>query len=153
MGSILHSRPAIVQYGTRTVIYAGSNDGMLHAFDDSDGSELWGFVPPNLMNKLQALHADVLEFFVDGSPKTYISRNASGQIVKAILIFGQRRGGNRYYALDVTNPVSPQYLWEVNPDATNSPYAKLGQSWSTPAIGKIADGTGEKWVALYRRRV
>ncbi len=148
MGSFLHSRPAIIQYATKTVIYAGSNDGMLHAFDDSDGSELWAFVPPNLLNKLQALHADVLGFFVDGSPKTYISRNESGQIVKAILIFGQRRGGNRYYAIDVTNSSSPQYLWEINPDATGSPYAKLGQSWSTMAIGKIANGTGEKWVAF-----
>jgi type IV pilus assembly protein PilY1 len=148
VGSFLHSRPAIIQYATKTVIYAGSNDGMLHAFDDSDGSELWAFVPPNLLNKLQALHADVLGIFVDGSPKTYISRNESGQIVKAILIFGQRRGGNRYYAIDVTNPSSPQVLWEINPDATSSPYAKLGQSWSTPAIGKVALGTGEKWVAF-----
>jgi type IV pilus assembly protein PilY1 len=149
LGSFLHSRPVIVQYGTRTVIYAGSNDGMLHAFDDSDGSELWAFAPPDLMSNLQALHGYVLEFFVDGSPKTYVTRNGSGQVDKAILIFGERRGGNRYYALDVTNPVSPQYLWEINPDATNSPYSKMGQSWSTPTLGKIANGTGEKWVAFF----
>jgi len=69
LGSFLHSRPLIIHYETRSVIFAGSNDGMLHAFDDSDGSELWAFIPPNLFDKLQALHADVIESFVDGSPK------------------------------------------------------------------------------------
>jgi outer membrane protein assembly factor BamB len=28
------------------LIYAGANDGMLHAFDDSSGEELWAFIPP-----------------------------------------------------------------------------------------------------------
>ena len=88
---------------------------MLHAFDDSDGSELWAFIPPNLLDKLQALHADVVESFVDGSPKAYISYDSNGQITKAILIFGQRRGGNHYYALDITDPLIPKYLWKIEP--------------------------------------
>ena len=93
LGSFLHSRPFIIHYETRSVIFAGSNDGMLHAFDDSDGSELWGFIPPNLLNKLQALHLDVVESFVDGSPKAYITYGSDGKISKALLIFGERRGG------------------------------------------------------------
>ena len=28
------------------VIYAGANNGILHAFDASNGKEIWGFVPP-----------------------------------------------------------------------------------------------------------
>jgi type IV pilus assembly protein PilY1 len=146
LGSFLHSRPLIIHYETRSVIFAGSNDGMLHAFDDSDGSELWAFIPPNLLNKLQALHADVIESFVDGSPKAYISADSSGQINKAILIFGQRRGGDHYYALDITNPLLPKYLWKISPDMPD--YAELGQTWSSPMIGKIAYGGSEKWVAF-----
>jgi type IV pilus assembly protein PilY1 len=146
LGSFLHSRPLLIHYETRSVIFAGSNDGMLHAFDDSNGSELWAFIPPNLLNKLQALHADVIESFVDGSAKAYFSYDSNGQITKAILIFGQRRGGNHYYALDITDPLVPKYLWKISPDMPD--YAELGQTWSSPMIGKIATLTGEKWVAF-----
>jgi type IV pilus assembly protein PilY1 len=153
IGSFLHSRPLVIHYNTtRSVIYAGSNDGMLHAFDDSTGQELWGFIPPDLLNKLHALHEDVLQIFVDGSPRAYITRDIYGSVNKAILIFGERRGGNRYYALDVTDPDVPKYLWEINPEAVGSPYAEIGptgQTWSTPYIGKIAYQTGEKWVAFF----
>jgi type IV pilus assembly protein PilY1 len=145
LGSFLHSRPLLIHYETRSVIFAGSNDGMLHAFDDSNGSELWAFIPPNLLDKLQALHTDVVESFVDGSPKAFISYDLNGQITKAILIFGQRRGGNHYYALDITDPLSPKYLWKISPEGV---YAELGQTWSSPMIGKIATLTGEKWVAF-----
>ena len=155
LGSFLHSRPLIVHYSvSQSVIYAGSNDGMLHAFDDDTGEELWGFIPPNVFPNLQGLHSDLLVSFVDGSPKAYISRNTDGTVNKAILIFGERRGGNRYYALDVTNPSIPKYLWEINPDAAGSPYVEMGQTWSTPGIGKIAcqgGGTcieGEKWAVF-----
>ena len=147
LGSFLHSRPLIVHYGqTRSVIYAGSNDGMLHAFDDSTGEELWGFIPPNLLTKLQALHADVIESFVDGSPKVFVSQDFNGQINKVILMFGQRRGGNHYYALDVTDPLAPKYLWKISPDVPG--YAEMGQTWASPIIGKVASSTGERWVAF-----
>jgi type IV pilus assembly protein PilY1 len=151
LGAFIHSRPYLVHYASRDVIFAGSNDGMLHAFDDSTGDELWGFIPPNLLNQLQALHADVNISFVDGSPKAYISYDSNGQITQVILLFGERRGGNRYYALDVTDPLKPKYLWDIGPDtkvADKFPYSEMGQSWSAPIIGKIAYGSGEKWVAF-----
>jgi type IV pilus assembly protein PilY1 len=149
LGSFLHSRPLIIHFQTRSVIFAGSNDGMLHAFDDSDGSELWAFIPPNVLTNLQALHGEVVQSFVDGSPKVYISYDSSGEIInKAILIFGERRGGNNYYALDITDPLSPRYLWKISPEGN---YAELGQTWSSPMVGKITCAAcqgGEKWVAF-----
>ena len=49
LGDILHSKPSVVHYDTdgngtldETFIFAGSNDGMMHCFKDSDGSEVWG---------------------------------------------------------------------------------------------------------------
>ena len=54
----------------------------------------------------------------------------TGGTWKTIAIFGLRRGGNYYYALDITNPTSPSYLWSFTD--TN-----LGETWSEPAIGKI----------------
>jgi len=51
-GDIIHSEPVVVYYpdpdndpGTndeKTMIYAGANDGILHAIDDDNGSEAWG---------------------------------------------------------------------------------------------------------------
>ncbi|MEM4245092.1 MAG: PilC/PilY family type IV pilus protein [Candidatus Nanoarchaeia archaeon] len=140
LGSFVHSRPTIVHYTDKSVIFAGSNDGMLHAFDDSTGEELWGYIPPNLLNKLQALHQDVVESFVDGSPKVYLGTD------KKILIFGERRGGDCYTALDITDYNSPKLLWEINSFTTG--FSELGQTWSTPQIAKIKYGTGEKWVAF-----
>ena len=167
LGSFLHSRPFLVHYNNKSVIYAGSNDGMLHAFDDSDGTELWAFIPPDLLPKLQYLHSDQNESFVDGSAKPYVSYEYNGDgsiksVTNAILILGERRGGNHYYALDVTDYNNPKFLWEINPTGrrymTNSyvttDYQELGQTWSSPMIGKIAcvgGGTcvgGEKWVAF-----
>jgi type IV pilus assembly protein PilY1 len=146
LGAFLHSRPSVIHYSDRSVIYAGANDGMLHAFDDETGEELWAFILPDLLNKLQALHQDVLESFVDGSPKAYISHNVDGSINQAILIIGERRGGNHYYALDVTNPLAPQYIWKIGPEITG--FSELGQTWSTPNIGKVTIGAEDKYVAF-----
>ena len=156
LGAFIHSRPVVIHYESRSVIYAGANDGMLHAFDDETGEELWAFIPPNLLSKLKNLNGEAIEFFVDGAPKAYIERDSSNKIVSAVLIFGERRGGNRYIALDITSPLSPTLLWEIGPSTitykttvTNTTaYQELGQTWSAPQLGKIKYGAGEKWVAF-----
>jgi type IV pilus assembly protein PilY1 len=153
LGSFLHSRPYIIHYADRTVIYAGANDGMLHAFNDSDGQELWAFIPPCFLDRLKELHTETPGIFVDGSPKAYVTYDSDGiTVTKAILIFGLRRGGTYYYALDVTNPTSPKYLWRIYKNkhiGSSDYYQDLGQTWSNPVIGKVAYGTGEKWVAIF----
>jgi type IV pilus assembly protein PilY1 len=157
LGAYIHSRPLILHYGmNQSTIFVGGNDGMLHAFDDLTGEELWAFIPPNLLSKLKNLNGSLVEFFVDGSPKIYIERDGSDNITKAVLIFGQRRGGTSYIALDVTNRLNPKFLWEINPtqriyETTIYPttdYKELGQTWSTPQIGKIKNGSDGKWVAF-----
>jgi type IV pilus assembly protein PilY1 len=152
LGSFVHSRPFIIHYPDRTVLYAGANDGLLHAFDDATGEELWGFIPPCLLSRLQELHTTTPGVFVDGSPKAYLSYDASGNVNRAILIFGLRRGGGYYYALDVTNPLVPKYLWRIYRNRMQGGvayYQDLGQTWSTPIIGKVPYGTGEKWVVIF----
>ena len=46
------------------------------------------------------------------------------------LIFGLRRGGFNYYAINVTNKNSPQLLWKVT-------YPDMGESWSTPVVTRV----------------
>jgi type IV pilus assembly protein PilY1 len=150
LGSFIHSRPVVVHYGTtsgsQSILFAGSNDGMLHAFDNATGEELWAFIPPNLLSNLKNLTGEALQFLVDGAPRVYLERKTDGTLEKAILIFGLRRGGNRYVALDVKISASPKLLWEITPSTTG--FGELGQTWSTPQLGKIKYGSGEKWVAF-----
>jgi type IV pilus assembly protein PilY1 len=149
LGAFIHSRPLIIHYGSKatdpSVIFVGGNDGMLHAFDDDTGEELWGFIPANLLGRLKDLNGDALQYFVDGAPKGYIERGADGSLSKAIVIFGQRRGGNRYVALDVTDRFTPRLLWEIGSATPGFPatpgFEELGQTWSTPHIGILQGNT------------
>jgi len=163
MGAVIHSRPVVIHYGNQDVIYAGANDGMLHAFDNATGNELWGFIPPDLLPNLNNFSKlnNSLQIFVDGAPKAYVNYvyNTNGSIqsvTQATLIFGERRGGNTYTALDVTNPSDPKFLWSISPSqiryktttTSSTAYKEMGQSWSTPMLGQIKNGTGTKWVAF-----
>lgn len=142
LGDILHSVPLVVDYNGPTAvnpnrhIYFGSNDGMLHCIDDADGSEKWAFVPPDALPRLKLFEEGTSHpYFVDGSVKLYQERNTSGVITKAIVIFGQRAGGDNYYALDVTNPAAPQLLWRIN--GSSAGFSELGHTWSDPLIAKV----------------
>jgi len=128
-GDILHSEPAIVHYETDSYIFTGGNDSVMHCVADSDGRELWGFIPPEQLTRLPLLLNNDHDYFVDGSPKVY--DNGS----QKILFFGERRGGNHYYALDVTTPAAPQWLYQVNPTILGS--EELGQSWVRPTVGTV----------------
>ena len=165
LGAFIHSRPLVIHYSdTRSVIYAGANDGMFHAFDDAEegtnkGKELWAFIPPSLLRHLQDFGTNnTLQIFADGTPKAYIEKNTSGAITKATILFGLRRGGDRYIALDVTNPDSPTFLYEIASPSSPDPllgheiktgFNNLGQTWSIPVIKRVANGTGEKVVAFF----
>ncbi len=141
LGDILHSEPAIVHYSaTSTILFAGSNDGMIHCFDDSDGSENWAFVPPDQLDRLLLLSNDDHDYFVDGAPVVY---EGSSQ---KILIFGERRGGDHYHALDVTTVGSPSYLYSIAPGILGG--ESLGQSWCKPEICEIKTTSGSEDVFL-----
>jgi type IV pilus assembly protein PilY1 len=160
LGDIFHSNPVVVtrpfQVSTDStynafkaanasrpgVVLVGANDGLLHAFRESDGTELWAFIPRNFRNALTALTPLVGPhvYYVDSSP--IVADVKTGGAWKTIVVFGERRGGANYYALDITDTTDPLYLWSFT-DTT------IAETWSEPAIGKVkmADGT-EKYVAF-----
>ncbi len=162
LGDILHSRPSVVHYDTdgngtldEAFLFTGSNDGIMHCFKDSDGSEVWGFIPPDLLTRLKELLDGSTDhkYFVDGAPVVY---QPTGQ---KILFFGERRGGYNYYALDVTTYNSPSYLYKIgqtflkskdgnNDGVLDGDGALLGQSWSEPTIHKIKTSSGSETVFL-----
>lgn len=51
------------------------------------------------------------------------------------LFAGMRRGGNVLYALDITNPAKPKFMWKASPGVTG--FDKLGQTWSEPKFVQL----------------
>ncbi len=164
LGDILHSRPTVAHYSiSRSVVYVGANDGMLHAFEDSTGEELWGFIPTDLLGSLKNIVTGATHpYYADASPRAFIKdANGNGTISaaegdKVVLIFGERRGGSSYYALDVTNPDSPSLLWRIGATITATEPdvgsvwddTELGQSWSEPEIIRVIIGSETKYIFL-----
>ena len=122
-------------YARQRVLYAGANDGMLHAFDAGDfldpdskvltsdehygfgtGSELFGYIPnaalPNLKKLVKT--GEPKPFFVDGSPSVadVWLPSTAGDVTKdtnewtSALVTGMRNGGKSYLALDITDPTA-----------------------------------------------
>lgn len=93
-------------YAGRLII-AGANDGQLHAFKTSDGSEAWSYIPPNILSRLKLIsHATdpsslTHQYYVDG-PVTvadaWVPGSASAGTSKSasdwhtLLVFGEGRG-------------------------------------------------------------
>jgi type IV pilus assembly protein PilY1 len=161
MGDPLHAEPALVQYGetngvAELVAYTATNDGYLHAIDVTDGSELWSFVPqellPNLKIAMEDTGGDKL-YGLDGSVVPWIhDANGDGTIVKndgdhIYLYISMRRGGKNIYALDVTEKTNPELLWVIQGGV--APYSELGQTWSTVNVEKVVDGSAAKTVLIF----
>ena len=125
-----------------SVVLAGSNDGMLHAFNEGTGVETWAFVSPTRLSTLwkQTVAGNDHIYMVDGPPVAADVKTNNKW--RTLVMFGSRRGSNEYQALDLTNTADPNYLWAFTD-------TKMGETWSTPAIGKvkISDGT-TKYVAF-----
>lgn len=130
-------------------VYLGTNDGMLHAFDTTNGAELWAFVPtpviPNMLTLADKNYTNLHKNYVNGditiADICTANCTSSSATWKTILVGGLHGGGRGYYALDITTPSSPTLLWEF----TTSNYANLGYSFGAPLVTKKLDGT---WVVL-----
>lgn len=162
-GDVLHSRPTVINYGTGgIVVFYGDNGGFFHAINGLEsgsigttppGGELWGFIPSELLPKLarQRSNSPALytpstptgitpaptrkDYFVDGTTGVYQTTDSTGTTQKAIIYLSMRRGGNFLYAIDVTTPSTPKFLWKVT--TTSTGMSELGQTWSQPKVANV----------------
>lgn len=138
LGDIIHFTPLFHSFkngqAVNNRIFVGANDGMLHCIDDSTGLEKWAFIPGEQISRLKYLipeghkSSQVLshEYFIDGGRAIYETSDS-----KKLLIFGERRGGKNYYALDVSSPDSPVFKYKVS---VNDDF---GQSWTSLRVVPI----------------
>ncbi|MDY0184273.1 MAG: PilC/PilY family type IV pilus protein [Desulfuromonadaceae bacterium] len=156
LGSVLHFQPTVEHYdinddgiNDKTAIFAGANDGMLHCFDDDTGEELWAFIPQDLLQNVSSLlNAESLNYFVDGNSTTYRydHDNDPATAAKKIILFGERRGGHGYTALDVSNYAAPKFKYSISADHLGEEQEALGQSWGEPELCRMGymDGSTYK---------
>lgn len=161
-----------------TVVYVGTNDGILHAFVAEDftdtvrsrtytaGQELWGFIPSILVQKLESATTSH-QIMLDGTPvirDIFYRRLAgdapNGDIYHTILIMGFRAGAPGYFALDVTDPTQdPIFLWQYVGEqprgaggGAGARVTPLGYSYGAPAMGQVLVDVGgtlqERAIAL-----
>ncbi len=131
----------------KPMVYVGSNDGMLHAFNGETGVEEMAYVPSYMLT-LAADWADYAsmtyqhKYYVDGSPSVhdvYIDNQW-----KSVLIGSLGRGGDSLFALDITSPTDLQstptsaLLWDKR-------FADLSISVNKPVVARL---NNDKWAVL-----
>ncbi len=129
-----------------------------------EGEELWGFIPNNLLGSLYQMKT-AHTYYVDGSPvirdvyfpnlplmdpanptePLKINNQPVLGTYRTVLISGERGGGGAYFALDVTDPENPRYLWEyrvgvhpgVDYDSVQCAGGNKIETWAEPIIGQL----------------
>ena len=146
----------------RNSIFLGANDGMLHAFNLTDGVERFAYVPNAVYNVPRSTSGGLAEnklallaeptythrFTVDGPPNigdAYLSG-----AWRSVLIASNGAGARGIYAMDVTNPAvggtggfgTGRIMWEFT-EANNS---DVGFVAAYPHIVRMRDGS---WAAIF----
>lgn len=164
---------------TKKSIITDSN-GVEQEVVTGDVEELWAFMPTDFLKDLDYVYGKNVgsnphRFMADGTPAIYhldlpspwggggdgvFNYNADvSKSERAIAVFGLRKGGRSYFALDIRDPFNPTLKWSLVPDestsfdSTNRNLTSLadsgddsiqtligamGFSSSTPGFGRIA---------------
>ena len=168
LGDIIHSNPEYVAAPNNSIadsgyvgftnnnsnrtptVYVGANDGMLHAFNANDGSELWAYVPSMVIGNLSRLAGRPYAhtYFVDGGITVMDARFDGAW--HTVLAGSLGAGGKGMFLLDVTSPnLSTEYansgsdkkvLWEIDNSDKD-----IGFIFGETTIAKLNDG---RWYAI-----
>jgi Tfp pilus tip-associated adhesin PilY1 len=126
------------------------------------GHEAWGFIPTEFFGDLKRLRNNEptissynkKPYFADGSvavlsednsgpagagrpdDKLDVTVDNNSNPDRVYLYITMRRGGRLIYALDVSDPADPKFLWKI--DNTTAGFSELGQTWSVPKVTTVA---------------
>ncbi len=119
-------------------VYAGANDGMLHAFKADTGQELFAYIPGAVLGKVPNLtHKNYIHTaFVDAVPVVEEVKLSSGW--KTVLASGMGGGAQGVFALDVTDPTAFDTT-KVMFEFTDRDDRYMGNVVGQPSIVKMRD--------------
>ncbi|MBI1422900.1 MAG: pilus assembly protein PilY [Gammaproteobacteria bacterium] len=167
IGDILHSKPVLMTYGGTDAnpditMFVGDNEGFLHAIDAINGTEQFAFIPKELLGILNTRYTDdpttshpygmdgPISVWHNDANGNHVVLNSGGTVESGEFVYlyaGMRRGGNSYYALDVTNRSTPILKWQIT--GGSGDFAELGQTWSRPVVTKIKLNGVDKNVLIF----
>lgn len=175
-GSPLHASPVVVTLGGSEeapvqMVVTASNDGALRWLDAATGRELGAFIPPEQLAIQATRRANANgrhTYGLDATPSVWILDTPPVGIIEPSrgdfvrVIFGERDGGDRYYAVDLTPAtdlseettpaqlvsldITPRFLWKIDgspdpselaPGQTGLEFADLGRTWSEPLVRRV----------------
>lgn len=164
----LHGSPQLLTYNSSTsidpnvrteVLFAATNQGVLHAIDPLTGEELWSYSPvehlPNIRDYFRNRQTrGERTYGLDGEILLHSTRVESPaydfEVDKARLYMTERRGGNRVYGLDIFNGHASEtldgsapfeVLWKITGGADGTDeFEDLAQSWSKPVMISVRFG-------------
>lgn len=178
LGSIIHSNPVYVAepdsrftglpgYGAfksdnasrSPRIYVGSNDGMLHAFNATTGSEEWAYVPSMIINNLSTLSQWPLnyKYMVDGQLSEGdmdFDNAADSYSWRSILAGGLGSGGKGFFMLNITNPSVSSETSTLSADQKiikelDGSDADIGYIYGKAQIARLpADYHSDEWAVI-----
>ena len=141
-------------------IFYGANDGLFRALDPATGQEDWALIASEHLDGIARLYANTptvnyfglatslstdidaepKRYFFDGSTGSYTEYDGNNELTTGWIFPTMRRGGRHIYALDISPtdgpgvpPIEPRFMWKFGPEDLTG----LGQSWSTPVVGKV----------------
>jgi type IV pilus assembly protein PilY1 len=154
-------------------LYVGANDGMLHAFAATTGTERFAYIPRAALSNLSEFSLVTYghRYFVDGHPFTgdvdvsYTTGTSSVADRRTVLVSGLGAGGRGYFVLDVTNPdaynssnigslvIVDKTLPATTPTTAGSTEAHdLGHVFATPVVDPVSNNRSEQIVKLNNGR-
>jgi type IV pilus assembly protein PilY1 len=139
------------KFERRDVVYVGSNNGMLHAFDAENGTELFAYVPRGVWSRLEDVANPAPDFVytVDGSAMVTDAYLPDRGGWRTILLGSTGAGGRSAFAIDVTHPEdvsADSVLWEITAeDLHGTDAGTLGYTFATPQAARLENGD---WVAV-----
>ena len=129
-------------------IYVGSNDGMMHAFDASNGEEYFAYIPEGVFSTdenrgfsfLRNKKINGHRFMVDKTP------TINDTLYNKTYLFGSLgAGGKSVYGLDVTDPTSmnaSKVLWEFKDPGLGYSFSRARMVQTAKNSQKVLFGSG-----------
>lgn len=121
----------------KTVVYTAANDGMIHAFHDDTGKEIWAYLPWEVMDKVTASNASrttILNNELTIREVKFPTDNNGDGKWHTVLFLTLGEGGHHVSALDVTLPDKPKFLWSYRKPE------KMGMTMSLGNFGRTDAG-------------
>jgi len=148
-GYLLHRQHMLAR---PKMLYAGANDGLLHAFDAVSGKELFAYLPQALLTGVLKGVTVTSGLTYDGGPMLD-GAAAHAEVLlrgrwRTVLVSGMGGGAQGLFALDVTDPQrfsQEGALWEF----TDLDDSLMGNLRAAPSVARINMG-GKSGARAYR---